>query len=467
MLNKTIKSVAEKYFNLGLNVTCINNYRNESNYFDTNLLKAPSHEWLNFQNQKQSEKQFESYDWNNSFGVGLVLGFNNIMAIDIDGCIHEDFIYWICNKLNIPCNYKWIIKSGSHAGYHIILICNNKPENTAKEKSNKNLLPLNEFGELEVNAYYPKYYSIEGMGAFSYDYLIINDFFNNSFRLSDLFQKIEFRWRNHLVLPPSIHKSGYNYEFINGFPKQNPIEIDFKALSMLQELVSQEKSHRSGYTYDFYNQTVGDENIDDNIAITKRSNPKFMIIDLSINKTLSLDDEDKILNEQDIRITKIAWLLVDDPWYTIKRESFKILQDNKIDNFQSESIQIEMQIEEVLKQFQKDLFLVSHIICHNYKLIIKILVSEMNKNGISTNELTKKKFTCTLDTQYMQSLDLYGKAPDRKINYFLDDLYEFVFNKRAISDNNPEYKCIMIKNIFRKKIIGDNIYNLEKFGYRL
>ena len=36
------------------------------------------------------------------------------------------------------------------------------------------------------------------------------------------FEKIEFLWKTHTVLPPSLHMSGKHYEFINCHKPENP-----------------------------------------------------------------------------------------------------------------------------------------------------------------------------------------------------------------------------------------------------
>ena len=67
--------------------------------------------------------EFNSIEWNQISGFGIILGFNSLCAIDIDGVIDDKVLDEICTDLKIPKNYPWIFKSGSLCGYHIILEC--------------------------------------------------------------------------------------------------------------------------------------------------------------------------------------------------------------------------------------------------------------------------------------------------------------------------------------------------------
>lgn len=185
---------ANYYYNFGFNVTCITGVRTEFNLHDNTLLKAPSHEWTHFQNSRQSLKTLRSYDWDKAVGLGVVLGYKNLRALDIDGCtdfeIISDFLDWI----DLPYDYKWVVKSGSNEGFHILFFCEQHKFNVIKDR---------------VKAFKPNH------------------------EHSYLFKHVELRWQGHLVLPPSVHPSSMVYEFFNEIPTEKPLEIKLEDLYRL------------------------------------------------------------------------------------------------------------------------------------------------------------------------------------------------------------------------------------------
>lgn len=201
---------AKKIYSLGLNVTCIHQKDNEDNKFAKDKLKHPSHEYKHFGSKRQSEIEFRSYDWKNSVGLGTIAGFNKLVVIDIDNCPTKKILNSIMNELDLPEDYPWIVASGSRSGFHIYLSVE-KPSNLA--------------GNQVVTSYEP----------------------NDRFR-SD-FEKIELLWNTHVVLPPSLHKSGNSYSFLNSFPTISPIIIDSNLLiSTIDKFVRKEsKKNGTGY----------------------------------------------------------------------------------------------------------------------------------------------------------------------------------------------------------------------------
>ena len=109
---------ANYYYNFGFNVTCITGKHTSFNKSHNTLLKSPSHEWSHFQNERQSIKTFKSYNWEQSVGLGLVLGYNGLRALDIDGCEDLTIIHDFLEILDFPSNYNWVILSGSKKGFH-------------------------------------------------------------------------------------------------------------------------------------------------------------------------------------------------------------------------------------------------------------------------------------------------------------------------------------------------------------
>lgn len=203
---------ANYYYNFGFNVTCILNERNEHTDPGPNILKSPSHEWIHFRHTCQSLDTLHTYQWEKAKGVGLVLGFNNLRALDIDECNDLSIIPDFLEILDLPQDYEWVMKSGSHNGFHILFYAEEHKFEVAKDK----------------------------IKAFK----------------ADRFKHIELRWIGHLALPPSIHISFNKYAFLNPvIPKRkpqlptytSPIHIH-DASSSSEEIRKEEEPEQSMYT---------------------------------------------------------------------------------------------------------------------------------------------------------------------------------------------------------------------------
>lgn len=173
---REIENSANYYFNLGLNVTCIGETINEHNYYCKNILKSPNHIWKHLFAVKQRETEFKSYDWENATGVGSVTGYNDLRVIDIDGCSDYKLLHEILGILNLPTNYEWVTISGSNNGFHIYINCRK----------------FSYLGDNQVVTTFPPKPEFEKQ-----------------------FDKIEILWNTHIVLPPSLHKAGNKYQFLN------------------------------------------------------------------------------------------------------------------------------------------------------------------------------------------------------------------------------------------------------------
>lgn len=184
MTDLTLEQIARKYFDFGFKITQINKDREKTNEEDP--FKSPIFEhWKDFTLREQNifDNWWNEYD--DVSGIGTVLG-SQLRCIDIDGCTDCEFLQDILNILGLPIDYEWVVKTGSGKGFHIIIKCetHNFPVSWAKVKS----------------------------------------FFSNGFRE---FERMELRWFGHLVLPPSLHSSGNQYEFLNSdFPANKPLKID-------------------------------------------------------------------------------------------------------------------------------------------------------------------------------------------------------------------------------------------------
>ncbi len=192
---REIENSANYYFNLGLNVTCIGDTINEHNYYCKNILKSPNHIWKHLFAVKQRETEFKSYDWEKATGVGSVTGYNDLRVIDIDGCSDYKLLHEILGILNLPTNYEWVTISGSNNGFHIYINCRK----------------FSYLGDNQVVTTFPAKPEYEKQ-----------------------FEKIEILWNTHIVLPPSLHKSGNNYHFLNcEKPLSLPLLVKHRFVSKL------------------------------------------------------------------------------------------------------------------------------------------------------------------------------------------------------------------------------------------
>ncbi len=103
-MTNEIKLYAQHYFDLGLNTTCIVPYKSVGNFKEKNILKSPSGKWDHLTSQRQTLTEFDSYDWDNAVGTGIILGFEDIIAIDIDGCVDFELVEAILCELKLPPN---------------------------------------------------------------------------------------------------------------------------------------------------------------------------------------------------------------------------------------------------------------------------------------------------------------------------------------------------------------------------
>lgn len=207
------------YFNM--NVTCIcakpSQRDKEGNSYDGyyHPFKEPSDkEWTKYTNLSQDSKYLNNQNWDEASGIGAVLGYKNLRALDFDDLapMHENrrweewrypsldnFISKALKLLGLPTDYQWVVRTGSTIGLHIIFRMDDVPD-----------------------------YSSNVVGFQS------NTICKNN---KEGFDRVELRWKGHLVLPPSktsmYYNSGnpyYSYLYSYGFyycnfPNYAPIKI--------------------------------------------------------------------------------------------------------------------------------------------------------------------------------------------------------------------------------------------------
>jgi ABC-type Mn2+/Zn2+ transport system ATPase subunit len=174
---------AEQYHAFGVNVLPIMNG------------KVPAIKWDNLQTEKQSSEEIASYDWTHSTGVGIVSGVNGFVCIDIDHIKNASVVSIVLKELGLTEQYMWQVKSGSGEGFHIWIRVSEA-------------LPFKK-GVV---------WGTSKDGSFDH---------------------LEIRWKEcQTLVPPSLHISGKQYEWVNGVPINEPAMVSIGALLEAFEAVA-------------------------------------------------------------------------------------------------------------------------------------------------------------------------------------------------------------------------------------
>ena len=417
MKNDLLKQ-AEHYHSLGLNIFCIGSRQNIFNHNDKNLLKAPNHEWLLYNQKEQSLVTIKKLDWRNALGIGIILGYKNICAIDIDGCTDFTFVLNICRILGLPSNYEWIVESGSKTGYHIVLQCNDilqinykQPKRYQVAQSSDDSMP---FGNGDTNAYYPEYHN-------------------------RIFNKIEFKWAGNLVLPESLHVSGSEYKFIGKTPTTFPTTVDFEKLFSVKNLYgSLQAEHSEVLDYVFTKQSVAkkdEERYDFNL---RRIEPYILFhikrIKIEYNEFNGLDSNTLLI--------QISWFVLDKNFNTIKRRIFNYYRTIEKNEEFDGSINIEKAANlitdrrHVLFEFLFDVDHAETIITHNNSFV-DFVKNEVFLTGLYLDSFKKNKL------QFTESATIYFDELENK--------------EIIILDNNDTKSQLSLQDLYRKFLSKQNI----------
>ena len=171
-----MKQMSLFYHNRGMNLTMICG-RHSDYYSYKEPLWKDGMDLEELFDSEQKTSLLLSQDWIFASGIGMALGWREYRAIDVDNLSRPENMDSIIAKflkiLELPEDYQWVVKSGSQKGFHIII-------------------KVKEFGER-----------------------ILRSHKSYSFSSFEEFERIEFRWKGHIVLPPSIHYTGNSYTFYN------------------------------------------------------------------------------------------------------------------------------------------------------------------------------------------------------------------------------------------------------------
>ncbi len=417
---------ANYYYNFQFNVTCITNIRNDFNK-NGNLKKAPSHKWTHFISERQTLNTLTSYDWSNASGLGVVLGYNKLRALDIDGCNDINLMTEFLNILKLPANYKWLIESGSKNGFHIIFYCENHNYEVANNK---------------IKA------------------------FKSSDKFKNIFKHIELRWIGHLVLPPSQHPSLMNYQFLNGLPLSEPSRVELKNLDYLLNKFCKGKSlQESQFLFLDKEEVTGangshiDEDEENEEEVTDTSG---LYIDEDEEYYLFFDTETTgipkdwnapITNLSNWpRLVQLAWLLFDSKGKLIikntsvvKPNGFSIpIEASNVHGITTDyAIKYGEDIKDILLDFENQCFKSKYLIAHNINFDSKVMGSEFLRNNYR-NSIDNLKLLCTMEsaTDYCKIEGHYGykwpKVSELHIKLFGKD---FEGAHDALADIEATARC--------------------------
>jgi DNA polymerase III epsilon subunit-like protein len=415
---------ATHYFNLGLNVTCISNELNFHNFYCKNILKNPNHDWKQYFNTRQSESDLQSLNWNKSTGVGTVTGFGGLIAIDIDGCTDYLLLNEIIRSLGLPLNYEWVSKTGSNNGFQIL--CYGEKLEYIEKDVNASTYPANE-------------------------------------KNLNHFEKIEFLWKTHLVLPPSLHNSGNQYQFINcRIPKEKPQKINKKGIEDLIKNYLNSNLEKHGVDYGYYDEIKQEyfPNIifKDEYHPIKNINIDYEKHDPEIRDAhciLDIETDELIRGTQAAPIypsvLQIAWILMNNDGTILKRTSTLIksnLNQNTAHNINKINIDIAnnigIPIEEALRLLSIDLKKSCTVIAHNIDFDISILNYYFSCYGIDNPIAILRKYCTMKDAQpYFKKHFCLDKYPK------LEEMYHLLFRSKASNLHNAENDVLITAKCYR------------------
>lgn len=414
-----LELLAKHFNNLGLNIFHTCNELSENNFKSSNILKHPYSNVSHLYTKKQKIDELNLIDWEKIIGIGAIVGFENLRVIDIDGCTNLEFIEDILDLLGLPKKYEWLIKSGSHDGYHIYIYCDKRD--------------------------YAKDYNITS--------------FQPNRNNIGLFEKFEFLWENtHAILPSSIHYSSLNYSFVNtNLPMNKPLIINSEKLELIEGL---------------FLDCITMANCDDDYGtsykeyfskLTKNDSEKTILNENKNNLIFVLDFETDGLIKNDIypNAIQVSWQIMDENGKIIKKQTelinsnFNINSDVfKINRINPEIIiKLGKPISEVLQNIYYDLIHCSAICAHNLNFDLAILKNEFKKNHIDF-DFDKIKKICTMQWGYEKLKTTENTNPKfPKLTEIYKILFDFEINQMHNSQSDVSILSKCLRELLLRKDI--------------
>lgn len=334
-----------------------------------------------------------------------------------------------------------------------------RPDSQFKERTTFNLKfdDNDNFGKIDVNAYFGgsnlSYYKLcdYPKAAIIYSKININSF-----------SKIEFKWMGQVVIPPSLHDSGKNYEFLNGVPYELPSYVCFEKLSELQLLFSGPIAPSSK---DNFKPIFPDSDIE---IPNKKGN--FMFIDCEANGLPISFAKDYSVKNNWPRLLQLSWLICDSEYphslSVLKRECRSIKPKNfelDIDGEMIHGLSLEIlnligeDLRSVLDLFLRDLKSVDYVVCHNYEFDKNVILNEFINYGINPDIFLSKKSLCTMiqSTQICQLGESPYKFPS------LAELYYCLFQENISFEHSSIFDVTVTLKCYKKLFFN------YKFSYHL
>ena len=361
--------------------------------------------------------EYEDYDWKNSVGIGTFTNWNKLVVIDIDGCNDISFLRKLLRELGLPQDYEWVIESGSKNGYHIYYTG----------------YKIDECEDDDVVSTFPPKQEFE-------KYL----------------DKIEFLWKTHTVLPPSVHGSGNKYSFLNDrFPTKSPVKISTDKIYRFIETFLDFKEIEVGTGYGEVMTLISskEEFIPD---IREEDITKYLLDDVY----LIVDIETSGLTQKTNSGTKypevlqIAWVLTNKKGVVLKKNSFIIdtpfLSNNNYSAFVNIDFKIarkvKFPINHALKKLAEDIKISDYIVAHNIEFDLDILGYYFT-NSYGLNPFRNKNKICTMKStiNFCAIPNNYGyKYPK------LSELYFKLYGYNINNSHNAEVDVLHTLKCFKK-----------------
>jgi hypothetical protein len=413
-----IKLIGKYFYQLGLNITSIHNKRTEYNLLDQNIIKSPSSKWEHLKSTKQKINDFESINWENATGIGTVLGYDGLMSIDIDGCTDVSFVKEISNKIGLPPNNRWIVKSGSGIGFHLIFYC--------KQITNLYDIPVDN-----------------------------NVTFLPSIKYKNQFYRLEIRIEGHLVLPESFHRAGLKYRFISDWPNTQPPSIKSFHLDILYDYFDKVDYHSSGVTYTHFRNTnllarnhinlfKKNEHSDKRVYIYVVTNNEDENI-YSYNFSENLNFQKKGPND----IIQISWMITEDS--VVRKLNTYIVSEYFEDFINSKSYYDEDILIEICKSkraITAELFddliylnqLGTKVVTYDKSYTLECIDGIFDQVGLANIELGKKDHLLQEFTYFLKN----NSIPN------FNSLFKFLTKSKNLLPNNALFRLYQLKTCYER-----------------
>jgi DNA polymerase III epsilon subunit-like protein len=467
-------SFAKYYNNLGVNISYV---KNDEEIEFNGYLKSPNDDFLKFTNTKQTVEYLEKIDWCNVSGIGCILGYNDLICIDIDNCFDKLIIDDILRLLKLPSDYHWVISSGSNMGYHI-LVKLPFPDITVSSffKYDEYYQACSSKIEIKDNILLTDQFVLNVLGE-NYNYIRTINFDKDEFNfilnrnsnvvslntnnlVSNYIEKIDFLWHKHSLLPPSLHKSGFRYSYIyNDLPVYEPIKINIDDFLIMVAVLCYEVNNynkfEANYGSIFLEKDITKFNnltINDSILKDYKKDDLYIVIDTETNNLANIKLP---FYDSDTKIIQLAWLITDGKKILIKESSLIKYDNIVIDEYVQKITGIDIELinkvgrplDKVLDLFLSHLSYVANIIGHNLEYDLHVLKTAFFNIHLPFNILNLKEF-CTMKLAY----DLKEKIPKYTENKWLklDELYSKYFKDVQNKQHNATVDSIMTYRIFKK-----------------